>query len=155
MHKTTIVCAVDFSRASLLGLRVAIGVALRTHAHLRVVQVLRPGGCDTRPYQPRTSKRVEAEVSEAIGRLDGSTHWVSSSVETGDFADEVAQIADRFDADLIFIGTRAKTGWERVRDGYLPEEIASTAGCPVVVLEVDEERLPAAGHTVLHPAQRN
>jgi nucleotide-binding universal stress UspA family protein len=52
MEKTTIVCAVDFSRASLLGLRMAIRYAERARAHLRVVHVLR-----TDARQPETFPR--------------------------------------------------------------------------------------------------
>jgi nucleotide-binding universal stress UspA family protein len=80
---------------------------------------------------------------------------VSSSVETGDIAEEVVRVAERIDADLILIGVRATSSWERVRDGYIPGEIASTAGCPVIVLEVDEERLTAPDQTLRHPEYYN
>jgi len=145
MHKTTIICAVDFSQASLLGLRMAVRYAEKTAAHLRVVHVLpgrMPGTSDPgrQPGDP-----TDAAVDEALRRYCGGADWASASVEQGDVAEEIVRVAEHMDADLIFLGTRAKTGWERVRDGDIPGEIASSAGCPVVVLELHEELVRSDG----------
>jgi nucleotide-binding universal stress UspA family protein len=136
VHTTRILCAFDFTRESRIALQMAITYTLELNATLRVVHVLRP---DTYSAVPGDHEPTNVGTShkKKPRRVSARCEQITSSVAVGDTADEIARIAGEIDADLIMMGIRPTTGWERVRDGYIPDEVASVAPCPVVVLEID------------------
>jgi nucleotide-binding universal stress UspA family protein len=72
-------------------------------------------------------------VREAMGRLSAARWDVASQVRVGNAGYEILAAAQRLPADLILVGTRGRTGLDRLLLGSTAGTVARSAPCPVLI----------------------
>lgn len=77
---------------------------------------------------------LQAEMRDHAAAAIGTVPVHLEVVEGRDIAQEILTAAARFAADLIVIGTHARTGLRRVLLGSVAEEVLRHATCPVLVV---------------------
>jgi nucleotide-binding universal stress UspA family protein len=108
-----ILCAVDFSPASLQALRRAVSLAAATDRRLLVLHVLDPNGTSQAvtagapspaPVGPVLAEMLKRRLREAVSAEGPSSVDVTEYVTAGDPADEILRMAEAEGCDLIVIG---------------------------------------------------
>ncbi len=56
-------------------------------------------------------------------------------VATKSVSSEIVDYADKFNADLIIVGTRGRSGFKRMLLGSVASEVVKYAGCPVLIIK--------------------
>jgi nucleotide-binding universal stress UspA family protein len=56
-------------------------------------------------------------------------------VATKSVSSEIADYADKFNVDLIIVGTRGRSGFKRMLLGSVASEVVKYAGCPVLIIK--------------------
>jgi nucleotide-binding universal stress UspA family protein len=165
--KHSILVATDFSDPSMPALAAAVDEARRRDAKLTIVHSLDAniameesgglplgGAAVGLPLESFLSMREAAQsrlqvLLERTG-LDGEV-----IVGEGSAVDEVLNAAKSVDAGMIFVGTRARTGIERVMLGSVAERIVRAASCSVFVVRLhvaESESSAAASSTEPAPS---
>ena len=148
-----ILVATDFSDRSRAALRYAVGLARELGAGIDVLHVIAPprkSELIMDAYLGRPMPRVDPGlVAEAERRLERFVHEVPHEgvklgrlVEPGDPAATIVRMATELPADLIVIGTHARTGVAELMLGSVAHRVITVASCPVVTLRGDEPGLP-------------
>jgi len=141
---TTIVVGLDFSLHGEDALWFAENLSrANPKATLHLVHVVAPpvgvvgvlgAPIDTHAPVSGLIERARAELDRICGSvplwLEGR---VVGHVRTGDSAHELTTLARELDADLIVIGTHARTGLGRMFLGSLAENISRHAPCSVLI----------------------
>ena len=146
----TIVVATDFTDTASSALRYAQAVALRHKSVLVVVHVIDPVSYAFPEGIPEytaadQAAREELRNIEEETRLHGIP--IHSVVETGIVFERIMQAVEDHHADLLVLGTRAKTGIGRAALGAVARRLLAKAECPVLTVPPDSEsHLPWAGH---------
>lgn len=127
----------DFSEASELALRMAVGLARDYQARLIVLHALEPPvyyGELGVSFIPPEDYREKAQ--ERIAALVGPDRpiEVETIVVEGIAAVEILRAASELHPDLIVIGSHGRTGLGRVLMGSVAEEISRKAPCPVLIV---------------------
>jgi nucleotide-binding universal stress UspA family protein len=150
---TRICCAVDGTEPSRAALEHAIDLARRHPGALLHVLHVRPavpsGGA---PFAP-PPRRPPEEPDDERGRMTG---WTAAAREalpgrveaverSGDAAAEIVAYAEEWAADVLVLGTHARSGFQRLVLGSVAEEVLREARCPVLVVPASVER-PGAGY---------
>ena len=108
-----ILCAVDFSPASLHALRRAEKLAAATHSPLVILHVLRSAVSQAAPREDSPASNLEQlerremwrrRLREVVGAEGPPTIPVTEQVCEGDPADEILRVAEADGCDLIVIG---------------------------------------------------
>jgi nucleotide-binding universal stress UspA family protein len=135
------VIAYDFTPAAEEALIRGIDAAARAPEHvLHVLAAIDPArGIAIEPtrdvtyqYAERIQARVAERIAGALAGRDVAVHYFVHA-RIGDAAEEILSLARELGADLIFIGSRGRTGLERVLLGSVSERVVREAGCPVLV----------------------
>jgi nucleotide-binding universal stress UspA family protein len=133
----TILLATDLTAASREATDRAIDLARRLGARLLIVNVLDKrrlvgGGSHERVDQARVER--EAHLSKVV--RDARTAGVTAEflVWDGDPGGSIAAAAEAEQADLIVVGTRGRSGAERMFLGSVSDHVVRHAGCPVLVV---------------------
>ncbi len=71
---------------------------------------------------------------ETVARSCKFERDVICHIALGDAAQEVLQMAVRIDADLIFVGSHGRRGFQRLLIGSVAERVVRGASCPVLVV---------------------
>jgi nucleotide-binding universal stress UspA family protein len=150
MYLRTLLVPVDFSLRSRQALRYSVGLARASGAALHVLHVvpapsaahLRLDAVLGRPM-PHASEvaRAEAErrLAELIEVIPAAGVTLERSIEAGsDAAATIVRVAVELPADLIVIGTHARTGVAEWMLGSVAHRVIGCAPCPVVTLRGDE-----------------
>ena len=113
-------------------------------------------------FNPETYQEIQGETGMAIDQyvgylrsemryqLDEADRDISSQLEVLEgwsIPEQILATASRQHADLIVLGTHARTGLRRVFLGSVAEEVLRHARCPVLVLPISvlaEERTAVA-----------
>lgn len=140
-----IVVGTDGSETAAEAVRQAVGLAKLTGATLSLVSA----------YSPASSRRVQAEQSEApadvqyeIGpREDVNLVLDAAAAEArnegvevqthpveGDPADAILNVAEETKADLIVVGNKGMTGARRYLLGSVPNNVSHHAPCSVIIV---------------------
>lgn len=145
----TIVVATDLSHQSSFALRYAQAIAHEHSSTLVLVHVIDPvsyafpnGTPDA--FAANQAARMELSQIEEEARRQGIT--VHSVVESGVICERILQSLADHHAELLVLGTRAKTEAGRVALGTVARQLLAKAPCPVLTVSPDAEAsLSSAG----------
>jgi nucleotide-binding universal stress UspA family protein len=164
-----IVVAFDFSPSAEQALARAIEVVARAPQHVMHVAAVIDvhggplvgtlGGAtyrDADHLQQVVSERVAAAFA---GRPTAAEVQFYVHARIGKAHEEVLELAREVGADLIFIGSHGKTGFERMLLGSVSEKVVREAKCPVMVVRakgyptVERTKVVRYDHPRAHHAQ--
>ena len=133
----TILLATDLTPASDEATDRAVDLAARLGARLVIVNVLEHrrlagGGSHDRVDQARSERETQLMVLVKRARDLGAT--AEFLVWTGDPGGSIAAAADAEGADLVVVGTRGRSGAERMILGSVSDHVVRNAECPVLVV---------------------
>src|SRR5271170_486798 len=145
----TIVVATDLSDASSTALRYAQAIARLYESTLVIVHAIDPVGYAFPDGAPAFAAADQA-AREELRRIEEETRQegipVHSMMETGVIYERILQAALDHNADLLVLGTRAKTGIGRAALGTIAPQLLAKAMCPVLTVPPDAEaHMPWAG----------
>lgn len=148
----TLLVTTDFSATAAAGVDWAMEIARSSGARIVVVHALAP------PIPPAVSPDFialppdfhEQYRQEAVRKLEAVVERVRAQgleavadLEVGPAAPTVLDLAQKYAADVIVVGTRGLTGFRHLLLGSTAERIAHGATCPVLVVhpgDVDHHR---------------
>lgn len=133
----TILLATDLTAASREATDRAVDLASRLGARLLIVNVLEKrrltgGGSHDRVDQAR-AERETLLVRVVRGARDAGVK-AEFLVWEGDPGDSIAAAAEAEQADLVVVGTRGRSGAERMLLGSVSDHVVRHAECPVLVV---------------------
>lgn len=133
----TILLATDLTAASLEATDRAIYLAGRLEARLLIVNVLEQrrlvgGGSHERVDQARRERESHLVKIVRAARDAGVT--AEFLVWDGDPGGSIAAAAEAENADLVVVGTRGRSGAERMLLGSVSDHVVRHAECPVMVV---------------------
>jgi nucleotide-binding universal stress UspA family protein len=133
-----ILLAYDGSDASTKASDLALDLARRYDARLTVLSVARPPefGDDVETEAVIDNSRAyhEALLERVRQRLAASGFDATYLVEVGHPTEQIIAAAERIEADLIVLGHRGKTLFQRLRLGSVSKQVVQYADCPVLVV---------------------
>ncbi len=130
-----ILCPLDFDKNSLLALRLALELAQKGKAKLRLLHVLAmpPGPEVALPFG-----KMEADARTKLERLArqriGGKAGYEVTVTMGDPGIEILQAAKRWGANLIVMATHGRKGLRHLVLGSVAEHVVRAARCPVLTV---------------------
>jgi len=141
----TIVVGTDGSETAGEAVREAIELAKVVGASIELVSAYEPVSNQRLKEESRQAPEdmqwmvnpredVEATLSEACERIEGSGVKVTSYAREGDPADAILDVAEERNADLIVVGNKGMTGAKRFLLGSVPNKISHHAPCSVLII---------------------
>jgi nucleotide-binding universal stress UspA family protein len=139
----TILLATDLSVASREATDRAIDLAGRLDARLLIVNALEKrrlsgAGSHDRVDQARTER--ESLLVEVVRGARDAGVTAEFLVWDGDPGDSIAAAAEAEHADLVVVGTRGRSGAERMLLGSVSDHVVRHAECPVLVVRPPKRR---------------
>jgi nucleotide-binding universal stress UspA family protein len=131
-----ILCPVDGSNHSEIGLRHAAELAGLTGAHLTICAVnLALGGARGPLINQWTDEEADAllKKSEVTAKAAGATDVGTIAIVSRDAGSAIVAYAEQVGANQIVMGTGDKRGVKRLVLGSVAAEVAAHAGCSVTV----------------------
>ena len=133
----TILLATDLTAASREATERAVELASRLEARLLIVNVLEKrrlsgGGSHERVDQARSERESMLVAVVRSAREAGAT--AEFLVWEGDPGDSIAAAAEAEHADIVVVGTRGRSGAERMLLGSVSDHVVRHADCPVLVV---------------------
>jgi nucleotide-binding universal stress UspA family protein len=133
----TILLATDLTAASREATDRAVELASRLEARLLIVNVLEKrrltgGGSHERVDQARSERETMLVAVVRSAREAGAT--AEFLVWEGDPGDSIAAAAEAEHADIVVVGTRGRSGAERMLLGSVSDHVVRHADCPVLVV---------------------
>jgi universal stress protein A len=149
-----ILVATDFSDRSRAALRYAIGLTRELEAGIDVLHVIDPPrktelivdaylGRPMPKIDPGLVADAERKIKQFTDSVPHEGLEIGRLVEPGDPAATIVRMATELPADLIVIGTHARTGVSELVLGSVAHRVLTVAPCPVVTLRGDEAVRPA------------
>jgi nucleotide-binding universal stress UspA family protein len=133
----SIVVATDLSETGSAALRYAQAIAVMHKSVLVVVHVIDPVSYAFPKGAPE-SATADRAACEELQRIEEETRRqgipVHSLVETGVVYERILQAVQDHHADLLVVGTRAKTGIGRAALGAVARRLLAKAACPVLTV---------------------
>lgn len=133
-----ILCPIDFSDTAVLGAREAAALARAAGAELMLVHALQEPWLGTRgergypaPVAQQYEMIAQKKLREAAQAL-GSLVSVRTMLAYGSVEEAIAGAASKHSADLIVMGTRARSGLQRLLADSMTERVMKRARVPVV-----------------------
>jgi len=139
---TRILCAVDFSPASLVALAYAESLAEEADAHLRLIHALEPasvfepvvmGGPGGPPVDAKVRETARAHLRDAVSQEARIYSQVTETVTVGKAYREILREAAEHRSDLIVIGAHGG-GLGAGAFGSTTNHVVRDARCPVLSL---------------------
>jgi nucleotide-binding universal stress UspA family protein len=85
----------------------------------------------------RSSAQAAVETAiDQLKRIVGDSMKISGDVISGSPKHIIVEEADRWDADLIVVGSRGHSSWESLLLGSVPQSVVMHAKCSVEVVRV-------------------
>jgi nucleotide-binding universal stress UspA family protein len=116
----------------------ALELAARFGADLLILSVIRPAEPAMRVHPDGAVAEARAYFEERFSklRLEAASKGVSlaSEIASGHPAEEIVRAAEREHADLIVMGRRGKSLFERWKLGSISERVLRYAHCPVLAV---------------------
>jgi nucleotide-binding universal stress UspA family protein len=138
----TILHPTDYSDHSAYAFKVALSLAEQHGATLYVAHIVESLGPElvsfgevTTERQPQGHVRHIWEELLQVKAPPGSPVVVKHILGEGDPAAEVAEIARKYNCDLIVISTHGRTGLERLLMGSIAEKIVRLAPCAILTVK--------------------
>lgn len=129
-----ILCAVDPSEPAQVAFRQSLALARARDAELAVVVAVPPG----EPFNRHARERT-AQITGLRRASDAAGVRMRVSVQQGDPAAVILLHASSRTCDLIVLGTRHRSGFERLRAGSVAEQVARRATSPVLVVPISRD----------------
>ena len=133
-----ILFATDYSPAARAALPYALGIARRYCSTVYVVHVRTPEVCAMAPIEtwPALAEAAEKQEQEEIAVLQEQLCNVPHQVwiGEGDTVGVISRAIRENEIDLLVIGTRGRTGLEKVLLGSVAEQLFRQATCPVLTV---------------------
>ena len=155
----TILLATDFTPAAEEALHVAEALASSLAARLVVLHVLGPSGPAV--FSGRTCVRLvrnddRERRRDALHQLQATDSCVPAErrLVDGDPACEIVRVAKQIGAEQIVLGTRNRTGLERLALGSVADQVMRRAPCSVVTVSAAPSAACLARH-MQQPADEN
>jgi nucleotide-binding universal stress UspA family protein len=126
----TIAVATDLSEPASAALRYAQTMARMYPSRLVVIHVTDPLRVATHQAAAAELKKIEQETS-ALGIP------VHSVIERGIVCDRIARVLKDYNADLLILGTRAKSETGRVALGTVARQLLARSRCPILTVSPD------------------
>jgi nucleotide-binding universal stress UspA family protein len=153
---SNIVVATDFSPASERALSYALAIARRYDSHVYIAHALRPDLYTLTPPEAShgmidlVRQAAEQEMAALLisGRLREVPH--QAVIEEGDVWTVISNIASRYDADLIVLGTHGRTGFEKMFLGSVAERVFRLSELPVLTVGPGVAKQPPAEVELKH-----
>lgn len=149
-----VLCAVDFSECSLLGLRDAIALAQQHSATLGVLHVveLAPPAYDPlggpainmAEYKSAAELVARDRLAKAIPASARSTLPIEEMIVVGRPRNEIVKTANEWRSDLIVMGIHGRNVVDRMLFGSTVEPVIRQAPCPVLTVRSSEKTASAA-----------
>jgi len=141
-----ILLAVDDSKYSEAATRSVLAQTNPSDTHVRVVNVvdaLPNRLSETRAYYPGIEHEndalrepAEALVGKIAALLRSRGFYATGTIEWGSPKARIIEVASKWHADLIVIGSHGRTGIERFLMGSLAEAVARDARCSVEIIRI-------------------
>jgi len=133
----TILLATDLTAASREATDRAIDLAGRLDARLLIVNVLEKrrlsgGGSHDRVDQARLER--ESHLVKVVREARDAGATAEFLVWEGEPGDSIAAADEAEHADLVVVGTRGRSGAERMLLGSVSDHVVRNAECPVLVV---------------------
>jgi nucleotide-binding universal stress UspA family protein len=145
-----ILVAVDFSDGSARAVSVALDMAAKFNARVYVLHVLHdpsdaPGFYSAKKAGKKVFRNMEQSAQEMMEAFVKAhvkpRRKFDVAIVPGLPPDQILRIAKREKADLIVLGTRGRSGWERLMLGSVADHVVRGASCPVLTVpETPKER---------------
>jgi nucleotide-binding universal stress UspA family protein len=144
-----ILVATDFSLRSRAALRYAAGLARATGAAIDVLHVTPAPNVLHVAFDVYLGRQLPTVGDQILGEAEKQLdlfvsavllgpHAVNELVESGDPAATIVRVAVERRADLVVLGTHARTGVAEMVLGSVAHRVITCAPCPVVTLRGDE-----------------
>jgi nucleotide-binding universal stress UspA family protein len=124
-----VLAAVDFSAAARGAFEYALALSQERRAELVVVHAVPPN----EPFTRHARERVEL-MTGLRRKADKADVAFREQVQQGDPATIILSQAQRLRPDLIVMGTRRRTGLDRLRTGSVSERVTVRAATPVLLI---------------------
>jgi nucleotide-binding universal stress UspA family protein len=138
-----VLLAIDGSQASEAALESLIGMrhAQETEVHVVYVVELWPLRFHIPELEPDRSSvrhamwaRAQEVVARAARMLENSGFHVTTAIKEGDPKTDLIDAASEWHADLVIVGSRGRTGVDRLLMGSVSEAVAHYAPCSVQIV---------------------
>jgi nucleotide-binding universal stress UspA family protein len=139
-----IVCAVDFSSASLRGLDYAASLAAFEGPGVQVVNVIELFGgevpsrdtsvFDTPDFRAGLIKTARERLHEAVPAAARDRTTITETVVMGKPYKEILRIAEEERADLIVLGVQGRSATDLLFFGSTTQHVVRQAACPVLTI---------------------
>lgn len=155
-----ILCPVDFSDLSALALRYAELLAGRSGGLVTAVHATTfeaPAYFSQSRLQEleRQFHEAQEEARQALEKFAGGNHGIHTLVVDARPVAAILWTAERVGADLIVMGTRGRSGFERYRMGSVAERILHESTVPVLTVRETPGRQDLAIRKVLCPVNNS
>jgi nucleotide-binding universal stress UspA family protein len=138
---TRILVAVDETTQAEAALDLAVRLAAEQHARLTVMTAIRHRGEWYAPpdviVDPAIDQRIEEDADALLARAAESARSSGVEVDTclreGPIVDSIVQCIAEYHADLVVLGTHARSGLARAVQGSIAEGVLRATTIPVLV----------------------
>ena len=144
----TIAVATDLSDPASAALRYAQEMARMYQSTLVVVHVIDPLAYafpERAPMLLAANRAAAAELKKIEEETSALGIPIHSVIESGIVCDRISQAVKEYHADLLVLGTRAKTEAGRVALGTVARQLLARSTCPILTISPGVKTLPWAG----------
>jgi nucleotide-binding universal stress UspA family protein len=143
-----ILCPIDFSETSPVGLAPATSIATQYGSELVLLHVLNfpfaqiealPPGFDVEAYYESMSDEAIQQMQALIDVDAAEFMHVTTQVERGVPSQEIVRICEENDIDLVVVPTHGRRGLSRLLLGSTAEKVVRTATCPVLTVHPGDD----------------
>jgi nucleotide-binding universal stress UspA family protein len=144
MQFKKILITVDNSEHSKKAVRAGIQLAKKLDAQIGLVcgveYIVTTADNIVLPMEMLQIQKAEAQKSlEEMAKLYDGSHQVELFAPEGSVKDEILAAADKWNADVIVIGTHGRTGLSHLLLGSVAEYVVRHAKVPVLVVPLKEK----------------
>lgn len=130
-----ILVGVDFSDDSTFAYDLGIDIAMKFDAEVHMAHVIKPTGYYETPNQrSELEERLKSELRHMIPEDYTSLHPPVPVLLQGEPFEALLKYSREHDIDLIVLGIRGHTLWEKLMVGSTTDRVIRTASCPVLAV---------------------
>ncbi len=139
-----ILCPVDFSEPSHVGLEAAIELAREFSSELLILHVVAPvpvaafpqvsPAFDVGSYRTQLTESAKERLADIVKEHIPADIAVRPLVVVGEAANQIVRTAEKEKAQLIVLSTHGESGWHRFLFGSVAEKVVRNAGLPVLTI---------------------
>jgi nucleotide-binding universal stress UspA family protein len=148
-----ILLSTDGSDVSLAAAQAVAETSWPEHSLVKVVNVINPMIYSLEEIgliDDKGTDRAHRAIGQAMGVLRDTPLMVSGEVIAGGIERQIIDLGNRWDADLIVVGTNQRRGLKRLLFGSTSDIVANRAHCSVRIIrrpDVSDSKYPALGRS--------